>query len=144
VDSTPDEDRLRVAVRGASDRMAREYAVVMMPKEMVPALAQELPAVSARLEVVDDGEDDGIPVFGVRADSAAADPHLNLLRHKLRWDWGTFLLYAAVTVVMAAWAPAVLSGFILLTVQAGLCLHSRHQERDQCRRLQARVRGHGL
>lgn len=61
----PDEREVREVVAAASQRFAKNYSHVVMPNEMLPEFDRALAPVGMTLKVLDDGEDDGVPVFGV-------------------------------------------------------------------------------
>lgn len=141
-----EEEKIRAAVSCASARFAQQYAVVALPKDLLPPLEHTLNQYAMQLEVADDGEDDGMPALVVVPCSAAIAEHLRGLRSAARLAALLFLVFACLIPVLYALHAGdswVTMAIIVAGVYAMRWIHD-HRSLESARRMQATVRRKGF
>lgn len=140
-----DEGRLRATIDAASERFAEGYVLVAMPTVIVPKVSEYLAQGGVEFDLVDDGEDDGVPGFVLMLSSKVMAPSNRVLRNNYRWSMGLFVWWAlTLTYFIITGSPEMAGGaFVLMVLFAAqaIILHGRW---DRARQLHDELVRRGL
>lgn len=140
-----DEARIKAATRAASQRFKDEFSVVALPNLSLPYIEKHLNEAGYGFEVVDDGEDDGVPVLIAVLKSAAMDVGIAWHRRQYRYWTAVFAVCAAgmgVGIVLDSSYLIVITAFLGTT--AGLNVVSSHKRWEMRSRARAVLVSKGL
>lgn len=140
-----EERKIREATAAASERFAEAYAMVALPKVVIPAITEYLNDKGLDLHVVDDGEDDGVAAFVAVMKSAALDrpiaAHMAAFWLNMMVFMGSATLFVVGAALQVAWMVNTLSAFMALGAIAAL---RAHRQAEMRRRLRAALANRGL
>lgn len=97
-----EERKIRQATADASERFAETYAMVAIPKVVVANLNEYLNDKGIDLDLIDDGEDDGVPAFLAVLRSSALDKPIRNLTASFWVHMALFLGASLIFVIGAA------------------------------------------
>lgn len=138
------EQEIRNAVQGASARFAQNYVVVAMPKTVVADYVEVLNSTGLDVDVVDDGEDDGIPALVVVPRPAKMGPVIDDQKRQVRYIAAMFL-GLAVMATLARWldvVPLIYASWFLLA-NSGWGWWRAHADLERQRRRQKDLQAKG-
>lgn len=136
----PEQDELKDKVTAAALRFVQQNALVVAPQQMLPTLDKKFGRDGFKLVLIDDGEDDGIPVFRLVPDSHRQGHLCEHLRSAFRKAILAFALSAVGAVLVVATGFLEMTGlaFFFLAYWA-MEVVSRERQLRQARHVQAEM-----
>lgn len=131
---------------GGLPEEARNFALIWIPKPFVQKVKWEFNKIGLDFDVIDDGEDDGIPVLATNPRPASMDTWIAHERAEFKTS---VILFAMLAVSLSLWAAAgygwqsVFPGAAFL-VYLGVRVHYAHKSLAASRAHQKELREAGL
>ncbi len=135
-----EQDELKGKVAAAAVRFVQQNALVVVPQQMLPTLDKQYGRDGFKLDMIDDGEDDGMPVFRLVPDSQRQGDLCEALRWVFLKSVLAFALSAVASVLVVATGFLEVTGlaFFFLAFWA-MELVGRERRLRQARQVQAEM-----